>query len=73
MSISNGEVVSSNIVSIRKGAKGSPGELRGIFVDEENCLGKIYNNTECGIFGEGDMGLINNNYSKPLPIALEMR
>ncbi|MBD8048402.1 SpoIVB peptidase [Clostridium faecium] len=69
MSISNGEVVSSNIVSIRKGAKGSPGELRGIFVDEENCLGKIYNNTECGIFGEGDMGLINNNYSKPLPIA----
>lgn len=69
MSISNGEVVSSNIVSIRKGAKGNPGELRGIFVDEEKSLGNIYNNTECGIFGEGNINLINNNYSNPLPIA----
>ncbi|ARC85221.1 stage IV sporulation protein B [Clostridium argentinense CDC 2741] len=69
MNISNGEVVSSNIVSVRKGTKGNPGELRGIFVDEEKCLGNIYNNTECGVFGEGNIGLINKSYSDPLPVA----
>ncbi len=69
MNISNGEVVSSNIVSVRKGTKGNPGELRGIFVDEEKCLGNIYNNTECGVFGEGNIGLVNNSYSTPLPVA----
>ncbi|WP_461613354.1 SpoIVB peptidase [Clostridium sp. Marseille-QA1073] len=69
MNISNGEVVSSNIVSVRKGTKGNPGELRGIFVDEEKCLGNITNNTECGVFGEGNIGLINNSYSTPLPVA----
>ncbi|MGG7164029.1 SpoIVB peptidase [Clostridium ihumii] len=69
MSIANGEILSSNIVSVRKGTKGNPGELRGIFIEEETSLGKIENNTECGIFGQGKDTLKNQVYSEPLPVA----
>lgn len=70
MSVANGEIVSSNIVSVRKGVKGDPGELRGIFVEEEKSLGNINNNTECGIFGEGCDELKNSMFKEPIPIAL---
>lgn len=69
MSISNGEIISSNIVSVRKGERGNPGELRGIFTDENNSLGNIEYNTECGIFGKGNNSLLNGVYNNPLPIA----
>ena len=71
MSVENGEVVSSNIVSVRKGAKGNPGELRGIFINEQNSLGVITNNTECGIFGKGNDGLINEKNSKLMRVGLK--
>ncbi len=71
MSVENGEVVSSNIVSVRKGLKGNPGELRGIFINEDHSLGKITNNTECGIFGKGNDGLINEKYNKPMKVGLK--
>lgn len=69
MSISNGEIISSNIVSVRKGERGNPGELRGIFTDETSSLGNIEYNTECGIFGKGNDSLLNGVYNNPLPIA----
>ncbi|MGL4731413.1 MAG: SpoIVB peptidase, partial [Clostridium sp.] len=69
MTISNGEIISSNIVSVRKGTRGNPGELRGIFVEENNTLGNIDNNTECGIFGKGNDSLMNGVYTEPLPVA----
>lgn len=49
--IKEGELLDSSIMSIRKGENGSPGELKGIFIDGENSIGKIEKNTECGIFG----------------------
>lgn len=70
MSVENGEVIASNIVSVRKGIKGNPGELRGIFINEQQSLGVIKNNTECGIFGKGNDNLINEKYNKPMKIAL---
>lgn len=49
--IRDGLINKAQIASIVKGSKGNPGELRGIFLKEENPLGKIESNTNCGIFG----------------------
>lgn len=70
LSISSGQIVSSSIVSVRKGARGNPGELKGIFIDEDITLGEISKNTECGIFGSSSKELVNEKYSKPMKIGL---
>ncbi|QAT40067.1 SpoIVB peptidase [Clostridium sp. JN-9] len=70
LSVNNGEIVKSSILSVRKGEKGSPGELKGIFVDEDNSLGKIYKNTQCGVFGKSNGKIINRKFNKPMEIAL---
>jgi stage IV sporulation protein B len=71
MTVGKGEIVNSNIVSVRKGAKGSPGELRGIFTDSNEILGKINLNTPAGVFGEGNDNLICNNFNKPIKVGFK--
>lgn len=71
LKIKDGEIVESSIISIRKGEKGNPGELRGIFINEEDSLGKVYKNTVCGIYGNGEKNLISSKYNKPIQIALK--
>lgn len=70
MKIDNGEILNSNIVNVKKGLKGSPGELRGVFLENRGGLGKIIENSECGIFGTitNDKTIIPQN--KAMPIAL---
>ncbi len=52
MSVRGGELVKTEIVSITKGRKGSPGELSGVICDtEESTIGSINKNTEQGIYG----------------------
>ncbi len=70
LKVNSGEIVSSSIVSIRKGAKGTPGELKGIFINEDNPLGKINKNTICGITGSADKLIRNRIYSRPIKIGL---
>lgn len=70
LKINNGEIVESSIISIRKGEKGNPGELRGIFINEEKDLGSVNKNTLCGIYGSGNEKLISSKYNKPMRIAL---
>lgn len=69
LNIETGEIVPSSIISIKKGVKGNPGELKGIFLDNKSPIGNIKDNTDCGIFGN-----INNNaiydYNKKMKIAL---
>ncbi|MBU5482930.1 SpoIVB peptidase [Clostridium sp. MSJ-11] len=69
LNINSGEIVNSSIISVRKGVKGTPGELKGIFIDEDVVLGDIKKNTECGIFGVSNMSL-KNKYNKKMKIAL---
>ncbi|WP_051931524.1 SpoIVB peptidase [Clostridium sp. KNHs214] len=69
MKVREGKIIPSSIVSIRKGVRGEPGELRGIFTDENEPLGSIKNNTNCGIFGESKKELINKNFNQPLNVA----
>lgn len=51
INISSGEVVTSNIISITKGQKGKPGEIRGS-IENGKTLGTVYDNTKFGIFGK---------------------
>jgi len=50
MPLSRGAVMAASVKAVRRGASGSPGELRGDF-DLKHDLGTLYANTECGIFG----------------------
>lgn len=69
LSVNSGEIISSSIVSVKKGAKGNPGELKGIFVNENCILGNIYKNTQCGIFGKTNGKFVDNEL-KPMKIGL---
>ena len=50
LNISNGELVTAQIVSIVKGVKGRVGEIRGI-IDNGEKIGNIDRNTEIGVYG----------------------
>lgn len=67
--IKNGDVIESSIISIRKGEKGAPGELKGIFINESSPQGTIKRNTQSGIFGQLDSGKLSNCASKPLRVG----
>ncbi|MFX0548947.1 SpoIVB peptidase [Hathewaya histolytica] len=66
--ISSGEVVPSEIVSVKKGLQGDPGELKGIFTGENKIIGNVKSNTICGIFGDYKKD-VNNKLSKPIEIG----
>ena len=51
VNIANGELVSTNIVSITKGKKGSPGQIKGV-IDGSKTLGDIQKNTPFGLYGK---------------------
>ncbi|HCB65699.1 MAG TPA: SpoIVB peptidase [Ruminococcaceae bacterium] len=51
MPLMSGEIVDVSINEIVKGKPGSPGELRGIFL-EDSLLGELTDNCETGVFGD---------------------
>lgn len=67
--IKDGELLSASILSVRKGEKGVPGELRGLFVNERNSIGDIKTNSSSGIFGNTNKPLVNPNFSQPLSVG----
>lgn len=54
--INNGKLLESNIIAVKKGEQGSPGELKGIFMENKTPLGNIFRNEECGIYGQMNDG-----------------
>ena len=74
ITISNGELVTTNISSIQKGEKGKPGEIRGS-IEGSSKIGDVSKNTSFGIFGkitnisklnisEKEMEILNRNEIK---------
>lgn len=51
ITIANGELVNSNIISITKGEKGKPGEIKGS-IEGQGKIGDVYKNTSFGVFGK---------------------
>lgn len=50
ISIANGEITTANIISITKGERGIPGEIRGSLIGQSS-IGTISKNTRLGIYG----------------------
>lgn len=70
ISISNGEITTANIVSIAKGEKGLPGEIRGSLIGQ-NTIGNISKNTELGIYGKiNNIGIFNVSNNDAVEVAL---
>lgn len=70
MPIQNGEVLESNILGIKKGKPGIPGELKGVFLEDRNVLGEIKTNSEGGIYGVLNESATARLVNKLYPIAL---
>ncbi|WP_026881331.1 SpoIVB peptidase [Clostridium akagii] len=68
LKVKDGNIINSKIISIKKGVKGTPGEVRGMFIDEENSIGNIKNNTICGIYGN-EFKMQNNDEIKPMEVG----
>lgn len=69
MEVKDGKIMEANIIDIKMGEKGSPGELVGnIKKDEE--IGKITNNTSVGIYGKiTDEDFFNDR--EAIPVGLK--
>ena len=67
--INSGKLLRSSVLSIKKGERGNPGELKGLFVNENDTIGTIEKNLDSGIYGEAKASLINDNFSKPMPVG----
>ena len=57
-----GQIVSTTVTSVKKGTKGSPGELQGIF-EQEKVIGELYGNTVLGVYGRLSSGVMGESYS----------
>ena len=70
ITIANGEIVTANILSIIKGQKGTPGEIRGT-ISSNNTIGEVSKNTELGIYGSiNDISKLNIDTSNEMEVAL---
>lgn len=72
MEINNGKLLKTDILSIVKGQKGSPGELVGVIdYREENVKGRIEKNTSCGIFGHMYEDFAVEMNQQAIPVAMK--
>ena len=68
LSVREGRIIESEIVSVRKGEQGCPGELIGVFSASGSAMGTILRNTEYGIFGKTE-GAYENALTGELPMG----
>lgn len=70
VNIANGELISTNIVSITKGKKGTPGQLKGL-IDSAKKIGNIQKNTAFGLYGKvTNYNNLNLNDANEVEVAL---
>ena len=48
----SGKVFNCSVVGLSKGERGTPGEMKGVFMQGKNSKGNIQKNTDSGVFGE---------------------
>lgn len=70
INIANGEITTANIISIVKGEKGIPGEIRGSLIGQTP-IGTISKNTKLGIYGSlNNTSILNVGSENAIEIAL---
>ena len=69
LQVGSGQLLRSNIRSIKKGVKGVPGELEGDFLDKLQVIGDIEMNCDFGVFGKIDYDLKTDNGGRIMSIG----
>ena len=69
MPVESGEILESNILGVKMGKSGTPGELKGIFV-EDTKLGTILRNSEVGIYGNLDESALSRISGSLYPVGV---
>lgn len=69
MPVETGEILESNILAIKKGKQGNPGELKGVFTEDKNILGIINLNCEYGIYGKLNNNMLDKFSSRQYTVA----
>lgn len=67
--VADGQLMDARILSLKEGKKGSPGELRGIFYEADEPLGRLEVNNQKGIFGIAYDRLLNGVTNDMVEIA----
>ena len=74
LEISDGDLYRADILSIRKGTAGTPGELRGVInYREENRIGTICGNSQYGIRGQANALAVRTSGSLKCPPGFHSR
>lgn len=68
--LAEGKIVQADVLGIRPGKRGQPGEKLGSFTTGNSLAGDIVKNTTCGIFGSMDKPLDNPLFPEPIPVGL---
>lgn len=72
MELDSGTLYRTDIVAIKKGVRGEPGEMTGMIeYNDSNIFGVISDNTERGIFGTCNDRMLDCIETEPLPIGLK--
>lgn len=65
-----GELLKTEVNSIKEGESGKPGEIRGIFYNQEIPLGNVYKNSSYGIFSKG-VNVESLDMAEPMIVATQ--
>lgn len=72
MQMEDGTLYQTDIVDIRKGTTGKPGEMTGMIIySDDRILGQITSNSARGIFGKCNAKAMEMADKEPLPIGLK--
>ncbi len=69
LTIGKGEIMEADVVEVRKGQAGLPGELKGSFLSRQAVLGNIRLNNRYGIYGTMESAPAHPLYPDGLPIG----
>ena len=70
LDISDGEFITTKVVSIIKGKEGTPGKIQGS-IEDQTQIGTIYKNTNYGVYGKiTDVLGSHIDLTKEMPVAL---
>lgn len=70
INIDSGELVTSRVISIKKGEVENPGEIKGTILNQQT-IGEVMKNTQFGIYGNlNNLTSLNIDTSKAVDVAL---
>lgn len=69
INIDSGELVTTKIISLKKGVENEPGEIKGTIINQQT-IGEISKNTQFGVFGNlNNLTALNIDTSKAIEVA----